>query len=80
VTVIDGSSNKVVATLPAGSNPYAMALDAAGTALFVANLGEPSVTQIDLHWPGKNPIAETRPAFLPGMRVIVLTASSPYMR
>ena len=53
VTVIDGSSKKVVATLPAGSHPYAMALDAANAALFVANLGEPSFTRIDVHRPQK---------------------------
>ncbi|MGB8538011.1 MAG: hypothetical protein WCD57_16435 [Acidobacteriaceae bacterium] len=47
VTVIDGSGNQVVATLPTGTNPYAMAVDVDSGAIFVANLGVPSFTRID---------------------------------
>jgi YVTN family beta-propeller protein len=47
VTVIDGSNNKVLATLAAGKNPFAISLSPNTGRVFVANMGEPSFAIID---------------------------------
>jgi DNA-binding beta-propeller fold protein YncE len=38
----------VLATLPAGANPYAVAVDAASGDAYVANYGSHPVTKLDL--------------------------------
>jgi DNA-binding beta-propeller fold protein YncE len=46
--VIDGASNRVLATLPGGMNPYAIAVDLESGAAYVANYGSQPVTKLDL--------------------------------
>lgn len=48
VMVIDGTMNKVIDTLPAGRNPYALAVDPTADHIYAANFGEPSLTAIDV--------------------------------
>ncbi len=47
VTVIDGVSNSVIATVKTGSGPYAVAVDSATNRAFVTNLVGDSLTVID---------------------------------
>jgi DNA-binding beta-propeller fold protein YncE len=44
----DGKNNHVLATLAAGKNPYALAVNAGAGKLHVANLDERSFTIIDV--------------------------------
>jgi YVTN family beta-propeller protein len=48
VTVIDGASNTVLATLEAGKAPYALAVNPASGKLHVANLDETAFTILDV--------------------------------
>ena len=48
LTVIDTSRNQVVATIPTHREPSALAVDASGTAAYVANTGSNTVSMIDL--------------------------------
>jgi DNA-binding beta-propeller fold protein YncE len=49
VTVIDAASNTVLATLPAGKNPYALAVVPGSNKLYVANEWEAEAsTTVDL--------------------------------
>jgi YVTN family beta-propeller protein len=47
VSVIDASNNSVVATIPVGSAPSALALNTKGTRVYVANTNSNSVSVID---------------------------------
>ena len=48
VTVIDGDSNKAIATLAAGIAPYALAIDPGAGRLHIANLDKHSFTILDV--------------------------------
>jgi YVTN family beta-propeller protein len=48
VSVIDGGSSRVLATIPAGSHPYAVAVDADHGDAFAADYGAQPVTRLDL--------------------------------
>jgi YVTN family beta-propeller protein len=48
VTVIDGANNHVLATLPAGKNPYALAVNPSAGKLHVANVDDKSFTIVDV--------------------------------
>ncbi len=47
VTMIDGTNNSVIATVPTGNGPYAIAVDAASNKAFVSNMGKNHLTVID---------------------------------
>jgi len=47
VSVIDGASSSVIATIPVGSTPHGIAVDAAANRVYVANSGSNEVTVID---------------------------------
>ena len=48
LSIVDLSTNTVVATVPVGDNPQAVAINPAGTAAYVANTGDNSFTVIDI--------------------------------
>jgi YVTN family beta-propeller protein len=48
VAVMDGATNRVLATIPAGNNPYAVAVDSESGDAYVANYGSHPVTKLDL--------------------------------
>jgi DNA-binding beta-propeller fold protein YncE len=45
--MIDGTDNSVIATMPAGNGPYAIAVDTATNKAYVSNMGKDSLTVID---------------------------------
>jgi YVTN family beta-propeller protein len=47
VMMIDGTNNSVIATMPAGNGPYAIAVDTAANKAYVSNMGKDSPTVID---------------------------------
>ena len=47
VSVLDVSTNTVVSTLPAGSSPYNIAITPDGSAAYVTNYGDGTVTVLD---------------------------------
>jgi len=47
VSVIDGRTNRVVATVPAADGPWAVAVDQAANMIYVANRLSDTVTVID---------------------------------
>jgi YVTN family beta-propeller protein len=47
MTIIDGSTNQVIATVPTGETPLALACDPAGTKVYCANSGSGDVTVVD---------------------------------
>ncbi len=47
MSVIDTSSNTVVATVPVGSDPYGVAVNPLGTPVYVSNYGSNTVSVID---------------------------------
>jgi DNA-binding beta-propeller fold protein YncE len=46
--VIDGATNRALGTIPAGMNPYAVAVDPDSGDAYVANYGSHPVTKLDL--------------------------------
>ena len=48
VTVIDGVNDRVLATVPAGKNPYAIAVDPETGEVAVADYGSQPLTRLDL--------------------------------
>jgi YVTN family beta-propeller protein len=47
-TVIDATTNRALGTVPAGANPYAVAVDSDSGDAYVANYGSHPVTKLDL--------------------------------
>jgi YVTN family beta-propeller protein len=47
VSVIDTSTNLVIALVPVGSNPYGVAVNPAGTRVYVSNFRSDNVSVID---------------------------------
>lgn len=47
VSVIDISSNTVIATVPVGQSPYGVAVNPTGTRVYITNIGSNSVSVID---------------------------------
>ena len=47
VTVLDGSTNQIVATIPVGSRPQGIALDDTAGKVYVPNLGDGTISVID---------------------------------
>src|SRR5438105_1116204 len=48
VSVIDTATNRVVATIPFGSNPRGLAIDSNGSSVYVTNFGSGTVSVIDV--------------------------------
>jgi DNA-binding beta-propeller fold protein YncE len=46
--VIDGATNRALATIPAGMHPYAVIVDPDSGDAYVANYGSHPVTKLDL--------------------------------
>ncbi len=83
VSVIDTADNTVTATIPVGDFPYGVAVNRAGTAVYVTNVGPPFTSTLSVIDPSLNAeTAEVSIGFAPqgvavspdGTRVFVTTA------